>query len=173
MGSTSSLNPGQGSALRYLLLRILFVSLLLKDQSFLRSMIPWKMPEHEVMKCVTGGSKIRFYAGVPIVNPEGYVLGSLCVMDVVPGALDEQQKEALKILADQVMTHLEVKYQNRVLNDLIQKYEEISTMFNSSAELHCILDRNGTIELMNNIVERLARLLNGRGYWSFNLGILL
>jgi GAF domain-containing protein len=44
------------------------------------------------MKCVTGGSKIRFYAGVPIVNPEGYVLGSLCVMDVVPGALDEQQR---------------------------------------------------------------------------------
>ncbi len=123
------------------------------------------------MKCVTGGSKIRFYAGVPIVNPEGYVLGSLCVMDVVPGALDEQQREGLKILADQVMTHLEVKYQNGVLNDLIQKYEEISTIFNSSAELHCILDRNGTIELMNNIVERLLGYsmeeVIGRSIWEF------
>ncbi len=123
------------------------------------------------LKCVIGGAKIRFYAGVPIINPDGYALGSLCVMDVVPGSLDEQQKEALKILAEQVMTHLEVKRQNRTLNDLIQKYEEISTMFNSSAEMHCILDRNGTIELMNNLVERLlgytvAEVL-GRSIWEF------
>ncbi|MDO8994642.1 MAG: PAS domain S-box protein, partial [Daejeonella sp.] len=123
------------------------------------------------LKCVTGGAKLRFYAGVPIINPEGYALGSLCVMDVVPGGLDEQQKGALKILADQVMTHLEVKRQNRILNDLIQKYEDISTMFNSSAELHCILDRNGTIELMNNIVERLLGYtleeVIGRSIWEF------
>lgn len=123
------------------------------------------------LKCVTGGAKIRFYAGVPIINPEGYALGSLCVMDVVPGGLDEQQSEALKILADQVMTHLEVKRQNRILNELIQKYEDISTMFNSSAELHCILDRNGTIELMNNIIERLLGYtleeVIGRSIWEF------
>lgn len=123
------------------------------------------------LKCVTGGAKIRFYAGVPIINPEGYALGSLCVMDVVPGGLDEQQREALKILADQVMTHLEVKRQNRILNELIQKYEDISTMFNSSAELHCILDRNGTIELMNNIIERLLGYtleeVIGRSIWEF------
>lgn len=123
------------------------------------------------LKCVTGGAKIRFYAGVPIINPEGYALGSLCVMDVVPGILEEQQREALKILADQVMTHLEVKRQNRILNDLIQKYEDISTMFNSSAELHCILDRNGTIELMNNIVERLLGYtleeVIGHSIWEF------
>lgn len=123
------------------------------------------------LTCVKGGPKIRFYVGIPIINPEGYVLGSLCVMDVVPGGLDEQQMEALKILADQVMTHLEVKRQNRVLNDLIQKYEDISTMFNSSAELHCILDRDGTIELMNNIVERLLGYtvseVIGRSIWEF------
>ena len=123
------------------------------------------------LKCVTGGAKIRFYAGVPIINPEGYALGSLCVMDVVPGGLDEQQREALKILADQVMTHLEVKRQNRKLNELIQKYEDISTMFNSSAEMHCILDRNGTIELMNNIIERLLGYtleeVIGRSIWEF------
>jgi len=123
------------------------------------------------LPCVKTGTKIRFYAGNKIVNKHGYVLGSLCVMDVVPGKLDEQQKEALKILADQVMTHLEVKRQNRALNVLILKNEEISTMFNSSAELHCILDRNGTIEQMNNVVERLlgytvAEVL-GRSIWEF------
>jgi len=123
------------------------------------------------LPCVKTGTKIRFYAGIPIVNLHGYVLGSLCVMDVVPGKLDEQQKEALKILADQVMTHLEVKRQNRALNELILKNEEISTMFNSSAELHCILDRNGRIEQMNNVVERLlgytvAEVL-GRSIWEF------
>ncbi len=123
------------------------------------------------LSCVTAGPKIRFYSGIPIVNPEGYVLGSLCVMDIVPGALDEQQREALKILADQVMTHLEVKRQSRTLNDLISKYEEISIMFNSSAELHCILDRNGVIERMNNVVERLlgytVNQVIGRSIWEF------
>jgi PAS domain S-box-containing protein len=123
------------------------------------------------LKCVTEGAKVRFYVGIPIINHEGFVLGSLCIMDVVPGSLDKQQKDALKILADQVMTQLEVKRQNKTLNELIQKYEEISTMFNSSAELHCILDRNGTIELMNNIVERLLGYsvteVLGRPIWEF------
>ncbi|MFA6947133.1 MAG: GAF domain-containing protein, partial [Pedobacter sp.] len=48
--------------------------------------------------CVVGGPKIRFYAGVPIISPEGYTLGSLCVMDVVPGELDERQRDSLQVL---------------------------------------------------------------------------
>ena len=98
---------------------------------------------------------IRFYAGAPLINAEGFRLGSLCVMDVIPGNLDEQQRDALAILAQEVISHLETRRKNFTMNDLLNKYEEISTMFNSSAELHCILDRDGNIFIINDIVENL------------------
>jgi PAS domain S-box-containing protein len=69
------------------------------------------------------------------------------------------------------MAHLEAKRQNRVLNELILRHEEISTMFNSSAELHCILDRGGRIQLMNSVVERLlgytVEEVLGQSIWEF------
>ena len=50
---------------------------------------------------------VRFYAGVPLLAPEGYALGTLCVMDHVPRALTEGQGRILCALARQVMAHLE------------------------------------------------------------------
>lgn len=120
---------------------------------------------------VTGEPHIRFYAGAPLISPEGFVLGSLCVIDVVPGALDSRQKDALEALAAEVMSHLEARRKNIELNELILKYEEISSMFDSSAELHCILDRDGKILVMNNVVEKLlgytVKEVQGRPIWEF------
>ena len=45
--------------------------------------------------------QLRFYAGVPIVTAEGYALGALCVMDVVPRTIQAEQVEALSMLARQ------------------------------------------------------------------------
>ncbi|MGI4758569.1 MAG: GAF domain-containing protein [Janthinobacterium lividum] len=45
--------------------------------------------------------RLRFYAGVPIVTGEGYALGALCVMDVVPRAIQAEQVDALSMLARQ------------------------------------------------------------------------
>lgn len=112
-------------------------------------------PRTSGLATVVGEPHVRFYAGAPLISPDGFILGSLCVIDVVPGKLDEKQKEALVVLADEVMSHLEARRKNIELNDLLHKYEEINTMFNSSAELHCILDRNGKIRLINNVVEKL------------------
>jgi PAS domain S-box-containing protein len=60
---------------------------------------------------VTGNPNIRFYAGVPLVTSEGHALGTLCVIDRKPRQLTEAQREALRIIANQCMQHIEMRGQ--------------------------------------------------------------
>ncbi|RYZ53073.1 MAG: PAS domain S-box protein [Sphingobacteriales bacterium] len=52
---------------------------------------------------------IRFYAGAPVVSNQGFVLGSLCVIDQVPGTITGTQEEQLRMLAGQVAALLELR----------------------------------------------------------------
>lgn len=55
---------------------------------------------------VSGPPNIRFYAGAPLRTPEGYRLGTLCVIDDRPRELTPQEFQALRDLADCVETEL-------------------------------------------------------------------
>ena len=51
----------------------------------------------------------RFYCGMPLINPEGYALGTVCVFDFEPRDLTFEQSESLRRLARQTMGQLELR----------------------------------------------------------------
>lgn len=51
---------------------------------------------------------LRYYAGVPLITPSGHAIGTLCVLAPQPQKLTPSKRQALRTLATQVMTHMEL-----------------------------------------------------------------
>ncbi len=67
---------------------------------------------------VTGGPKMRYYFGVPLVDPDGHALGALCILDFKSRKLTDTQKRQLQIVADEVMARFELSNKNTELEKL-------------------------------------------------------
>lgn len=58
---------------------------------------------------VVSDPHIRFYAGAPLINEDGFALGTLCVVDRAPRELAPDEREALKALSRLVLAQLEFR----------------------------------------------------------------
>lgn len=56
---------------------------------------------------------IRFYAGAPLITPDGYRMGTLCAIDRRPRELTEDQKQLLQDFSIIVVDQLELKLARR------------------------------------------------------------
>lgn len=105
---------------------------------------------------VTGNPNIVFYAGVPLVNSEGFPLGTLCVIDRKPRELSEQQQKSLRILAKQVMTQLELKRKVVELekaNSVLEETNEFIRQFALSAA-HDIKNPLSSIKMTSQMLQK-------------------
>jgi PAS domain S-box-containing protein len=85
---------------------------------------------------VTGAPFIRFYAGAPLVSPEGQPLGSLCVIDSKPrpDGLTELQTHALTVMAHQVVTLMELRRARSGRDEADDQLAESEAKFDAIAD---------------------------------------
>ncbi len=91
---------------------------------------------------------IRFYAGVPLVDDEGFALGTICVIDFEPKTITETQISSLKKLGE-VVTKLLMS------NREIINAEYFQQTFNISNNLICVLDNRFMLKDVNPSFERI------------------
>lgn len=117
-----------------------------------------KDPRFRDNPMVTGRQKVRFYAGVPLKTPDGYALGTLCVLDKQPRQLRPEQKRALMVLARHVETQLELRRHAKELSEARKHGDR------QRAELACaqVEIANLRRQLAKTVVKKPARNKAGR-----------
>jgi PAS domain S-box-containing protein len=99
---------------------------------------------------VAGAPDIRFYAGTPLITPDGHNLGTLCVIDRVPRHLTAEQREALVQLGRAVVRQMELRRTNKLFQTQLS-FQEAILQSAASAIISTTLE--GTITSFNRAAE--------------------
>jgi diguanylate cyclase (GGDEF)-like protein/PAS domain S-box-containing protein len=128
---------------------LLIVSDLWQDERFKTS--PW----------ITTHPELRFYAGAPLITPEGHAIGTLCVLDQRPRNLNSAQARALRILSHAVMAQLELRRERLAFKRLETECEHLEKMMLLNEQVLKQAERE-KVELLK-LNQRLKRQLSERG----------
>ncbi len=105
-----------------------------------------KDPRFSSNPFVVSDPKIRFYAGAPFKSSDGYSLGTLCVVDMVPRQLTASQQNALMALSRQVQAQFELR------KNLLELRAALDERDRAEAE------RDQTIKDLQHTLEHVNRL---------------
>jgi PAS domain S-box-containing protein len=111
-------------------------------------------PTYRTNPWVTGiHANVRFYASAPLITPDGYALGSLCVFHDRPATLSDEQIARLKDLAQVIVALFERRRQARInaelaaISDARQRWTDTLLETIDVAVVAC--DRDGRLTLFN------------------------
>ncbi|HVU71946.1 MAG TPA: sensor domain-containing diguanylate cyclase [Mycobacteriales bacterium] len=102
---------------------------------------------------VTGDPHIQFYAGAPLVTPDGHALGTVCVLDTQPRTLSAPERDGLQRLARTVIAHFEAR---RVAHALLSVTDVLE-------ELRAAQTRTSLHEVANDLVKLMDRVVGADG----------
>lgn len=111
---------------------------------------------------VTGPAGLRFYAGFPILMPNGAAIGSLAVVDLVPRELPSRTIDSLKLLAQEVTVHVKLHAERLrhqlAENDNQETQRRLAVLLQNlpGMAFRCKLDSNWTMEFVSDGAEALT-----------------
>ena len=110
---------------------------------------------------VTGGPKIRFYAGTPLGDDAGHKLGTLCLIDRVPRVLDARGRALLRELGAMVETELS----SIAREELVRQRDEVLRRLEATTEAIdeglITTDGDGTILSTNRAAQEIFGFSRG------------
>jgi PAS domain S-box-containing protein len=110
---------------------------------------------------VTGAPGIRFYAGAPLVTPDGYRIGALCVMDTTPRSLDDPtSRETLQDLAQMAMDQMKMRVANPRHADILESITDAFFALNDNWEFTYLNQQ------AEELLQRTRDELLGRNVWD-------
>jgi signal transduction histidine kinase/CheY-like chemotaxis protein len=98
---------------------------------------------------VTGAPHVVFYAGFPLNLGDGLHVGTLCVIDQKPKTLTEKQRQAMRCLANQVVSNLQLRRANRD----IKRALDAKSRFLASMSHEIRTPLNGILGITNLLLE--------------------
>ncbi|WP_158798937.1 ATP-binding protein [Pedobacter sp. L105] len=122
---------------------------------------------------VCGDFGLRFYAGAPLITHDGFMIGTVCLVDTKPRTFNDHDKSILEGMAGLVMEQIELRLQNlldterqAVVNDqLLASNEKLSasegrfqTILDTMAEGVRIIDTSGRLVYANIMAQHLLGL---------------
>lgn len=123
---------------------------------------------------VTGKPHIRFYAGASLTAPNGYRLGTLCLLDHEPRSFSEEDQKSLADLAGVVMDELNLRHYAADLDASREAYRETSEqrtrILESITDAFVAVDEDWEFTYVNAqaevLLERSRDELHGKNLWE-------